>query len=501
MVKAAPQADGVRSSTEAPKFWSKDDEKRQVEYIELALSASLSPHATDLCTHGLTEAEQKKVIRKIDVRLLPILGLMYSISLVDRNNLGLALVAGMQEDLQLHTGTRYTIIVMVFFIAYILFEIPSNLVLPKAGPANWLAFLGVGFGSILIGMGFAKSWGTMALCRALLGMLEAGFLPGCTYLITCWYMRFEVGKRLAGFWILSVLTSGFSAIFAYILTLLKGKAGLNGWRWIFIIEGAITVAVCICGWFIIVDFPAKAKFLKPQERQFIIERINNDRGDAVEDKIDLKTVLRHLKDWKLYFWGINLMASTFPGYAYSYFLPVILKRGMGFSTTHSQLLSAPPYVLAAAITYTSGWLGDRYHVRGPLIAFHQLVTAVGMLITAFAKGNAVRYFGAFLGIGFLQYCIPGVLTFQANNIVSHSKRAVSSATCIIGGGVGGVLASVCFKSSESPKYTTGVFTTLAVSILSMACIAIMDIYFYRRNKAVKAGRKINEGLTDWFYTL
>jgi MFS family permease len=79
-------------------------------------------------------------------------------------------------------------------------------------------------------MAFTKSWGTMAVCRALLGVMEAGFLPGCTYLITCWYTRFEVGKRLAGFWILSVLTGGFSAIFAYVLTLLRGKSGLNGWQ-------------------------------------------------------------------------------------------------------------------------------------------------------------------------------------------------------------------------------------------------------------------------------
>ena len=185
---------------------------------------------------GIDEAHQKRVIRRIDIRLLPILGLMYSISLVDRTNLGLALVAGMQEQLGLAVGDRYTIIVMIFFVTYIIFEIPSNLVLPKVGCANWLAFLGVGFGSILIGMGFTKSWGTMALCRALLGILEAGFLPGCTYLITCWYTRFEVGKRLAGFWILSVLTGGFSAIFAYVLTLLNGRAGLMGWSWIFIVS-------------------------------------------------------------------------------------------------------------------------------------------------------------------------------------------------------------------------------------------------------------------------
>lgn len=212
------------------------------------------------------------------------------------------------------------------------------------------------------------------------------------------YKRYEVGKRLSAFWILSILTTGFAAIFAYVLTLLKGTAGLNGWSWIFIIEGLITVVVCAGGWFLVVDFPTKAdNFLKPEEKAFIIERINADRGDAEEEKVTFRVVLHHLKDWKLYFWATNLMASTLPGYAYSYFLPIILRDGMGYTTQQAQLLSAPPYIFAAFVTLGSGWLGDKYHVRGPLIAVHQAITATGMLVTAFAKSNGARYFGTFLG--------------------------------------------------------------------------------------------------------
>ncbi|CAG9992241.1 unnamed protein product [Clonostachys byssicola] len=464
-------------------------------------------HVEDLEVKGapapeFTPAEQRRIIRRIDINLLPILGIMYSISLVDRTNLGLALVAGMQEDLGLAVGDRYTILVMVFFVAYILFEIPSNFILPRVGPANWLTFLGASFGAILIGMGFTYHWGTMALCRALLGVFEAGFLPGCTYLITCWYTRFEVGKRMSAFWILSVLASGFSAILAYALTLLSGQQGLKGWRWIFIIEGAITVAVCLLGWFIIVDFPAKAhKLLKPAERQFVINRLNEDRGDAEKDEVTTAKILHHLKDWKLYFWAFNLMASTLPGYAYSYFLPVILRDGMGFNRAMSQLLSGPPYVLAAIMAVVSGWLGDRYKIRGPIIAVHQILTAAGMLITAYAKGNAARYFGAFLGIGFLQFCVPGVLTFQANNIMSHSKRAVGTATCLIGGGIGGIIASSVFMAKESPHYTTGIWVTFAISIVSVSMITILDIYLWKQNKAARAGKVLNPNVAGWLYTL
>ncbi|KAI9373442.1 major facilitator superfamily domain-containing protein [Aspergillus egyptiacus] len=451
--------------------------------------------------YGIDEAHQKRVMRRVDLRLLPILGIMYSISLIDRTNLGLAYVAGMEEELGLAVGSRYTIVVMVFFVAYVLFEIPSNIVLPKAGAANWLAFLGSSFGAIMIGMGFVYSWKTMAVCRTLLGLMEAGFLPGCTYLITCWYKRFEVGKRLAAFWLMSVVLNAFAAIFAYALTLLGGTHGLSGWRYIFIVEGAITVGVCMLGWFIIIDFPTKAEsFLSPEEKQFVIDRINNDRGDAEEDKLTGKKLLHHLKDWKLYFWAWNLMASTLPGYAYSYFKTIILK-GMGFTGNQAQLLSAPPYILAAIITYLSGWLTDRYHIRGPVIAVHQLLTAVGMIITAYGQLNGVRYFGMFLGVGFLQYCIPGVLAYQANNITTHSKRSVASATCLIGGGLGGIIASVAFKSDESPYYTTGIWVTFGISMVSIVLNCTMDFYFWKTNKKAKETGGRIEGMENWYYTL
>ncbi len=212
--------------------------------------------------------------------------------------------------------------------------------------------------------------------------------------------------------------------------------------------------ICICGWFIIIDFPTKAgKFLSPQQQAFVIERINNDRGDAEEDGVTATKVFEHLKDWKLYFWAFNLMSSTLPAFSYAYFLPIILHHGMGFSATDAMLLNAPPNVLAAVIALVAGYLGDKWKVRGPIVAVFQALTAVGMLITAYAQSNAVRYFGTFVGIGFLHFCIPGILTYQANNITSHSKRAVASATCLIGGGIGGILSSVAFKSSEIPHYT------------------------------------------------
>ncbi|KAI6578270.1 hypothetical protein MCOR06_010714 [Pyricularia oryzae] len=457
--------------------------------------------------HGFTENERKKLMhfttwRRIDLRLLPILGLMYCISLIDRSNLGLAMIAGMSKDLGLAKGNRYSIVVLLFFVSYIIFEIPSNLILPRAGPANWLTFLGVGFGVVMLGMGFVKSWGVLALCRFLLGTLEAGFLPGCAYLISCWYTRYEVGKRLAAFAMISIVVGAFANVFSYALSRLAGKGGLNGWNWIFIVQGAVTIVVALLGWFVIIDFPSRAnKFLTPREQAYVLARINQDRGDAEEDAVTRAKVLHHLGDWKLYFWAFNLLASAVPGYALVFFMPIILRDGMGFSTADSMLLMAPPSGSALILALAAAWAGDRYKIRGPIVAFCQLMSAVGLLVLVYSTSNGAKLFGGFWCFSFITYTPPGILTFQANNITSHSKRAVSSATCLIGGGFGGIIASVAFVSRESPRYLSGVWTTVALLLVSIVLIIIMDVYFWHRNKAAREGRVLNEGINGWMYTL
>lgn len=124
------------------------------------------------------EKHARRVTRKVDWRLLPILGALYTIAMVDRSNVGVARISGMDEDLGLNVGNRASVILMVFFISYIIFEIPSNAVLHRLGAANCLSFYAVAWGFVTLGMGFLQSWEGLAVCRVLLGLFEAGFYPG-----------------------------------------------------------------------------------------------------------------------------------------------------------------------------------------------------------------------------------------------------------------------------------------------------------------------------------
>ncbi|KAG9075133.1 hypothetical protein FS749_013223 [Ceratobasidium sp. UAMH 11750] len=154
---------------------------------------------------GFDAAREHRLIKRIDFRLMPILCVLYALSLIDRGNLGSARVEGLGVTLKFegHKNNHFSIALLVFFIGYFLFELPSTLVLRRLRPRNFLTIIIVLWGATTLGMGFVKSWKTLVVCRAFLGMLEAGFFPACVYLISSWYQRFEVQRRLSVFYMAS----------------------------------------------------------------------------------------------------------------------------------------------------------------------------------------------------------------------------------------------------------------------------------------------------------
>ncbi|OAL45688.1 phthalate transporter-like protein [Pyrenochaeta sp. DS3sAY3a] len=453
--------------------------------------------------------EEKRLVRKVDWRLLPILGALYSIALIDRTNISNARVAGMGADLALQVGDRYTIVLVLFFPTYALLELPSNMVLRKVGSANWLSFIALSWGAVMIGQGFVKSWISLAICRILLGAFEAGFFPGCVYLITCWYCRYETQKRLGGFYLFSVGIGGLANILAYGLMQMEGTAGIRGWRWIFIIEGIITCVVAIAAWFIILDFPDRAEkkgFLTPHEAAIMLRRIEDDRGDSVDDPLTWATFVHHLKDIKLWAYATMFMSTTMPAYAFAYFLPVIL-LGMGYSPGAANALSAPPAFAAMFTAFTFAWLGDRYRVRGPIIAAQALLTIIGLMIVAYAKDNGARYFGTFLGVCGCQGNVPAILSYQSNNIRGQSKRSCGSALQIGFGAIGGIIASTTFRQVDAPRYITGLWVTAGLQFYILILLACTSTYFWKTNQRTKRqasnGEPVDavEGLVGFKYTL
>ncbi|KAK0451142.1 major facilitator superfamily domain-containing protein [Desarmillaria tabescens] len=418
--------------------------------------------------------------RHVDWRLLPLLGALYALSLIDRTNIGVAFVTSMTADLRLDVGARYNIVSCIYFVPYILLELPSNMCLRAIGARNLLSGSVIAWGAVQLAMGFVPTWGYLLLCRTLLGVFEAGFFPALVFIVTTWYKRHEVQKKLAALYMTSILAGGFSAILAYALSLLDGKGGLSGWAWIFIVEGAATMAFGIASWIFIPDFPDKNTFLTAKQTALVLRRIEEDRGDSVPDSLRGK-VLLHLSDWKIWIFATMYLCVTVPAYAIGFFASEIL-NGMGWNAEMSMLLTAPPYAVSVI---SFAWLSDRYRMRALFIAIQALMTLIGLALIGYVDMSGWRYTGIFLANAGCSASIPGILAYTSNNIVSQSKRAVATATTVSFGGIGGIIATTIYRDQDLPRYLPGIIATISLQILLLILLGIMTVYFWYENKKVK----------------
>lgn len=344
--------------------------------------------------------EVRKLVRKIDFRLIPALAFLYAIALIDRGNLPNARLAGMDEELGISKGNRYSILTMMFFVPYVLFEFPGNLAMRKIGPATWLGSIGILWGVVTIGMGFTHTWGSLLVCRIIFGAFEAGLFPGAIYLLSSWYQRWEIQKRFSGFYVVGSVSNGFASLIAYGIQHMDGLCGFRGWRWIFIIEGIASSIIGIIALLVLIDFPDRAtkarpwtkrSFLSEREASVILARIARDRGQESREKLTLDRILTYLRDWKVWEFALLILCNNATVYSFAYFLPLILREGFGYSLLKTYALILPPYVFGAFCMFFAAWVGDKYRIRGPIIIVHSSICIMGMSMMAWLKSPGSRY--------------------------------------------------------------------------------------------------------------
>lgn len=273
---------------------------------------------------------------------------------------------------------------------------------------------------------------------------------------------------------------------------LGGREGLEGWRWIFILEGVLTCCLGVAGYWLLVDFPdSKRKswsFIGARERAWVVSRIARDRGDAGSEPFNLGKWLGAGADWKIWCYALIFFNSTTMSYALAYTLPILLNANLGFTVAESQCLVAPPYAFAGFVMLVTGWMGDKFRVRGPVIIINMVIALVGLPIMGFHPDPKVRYFGVFLVTAGANSNIPAVMGFQANNIRGQWKRAFCSATLVGFGGIGGIAGSLVFREQDKlTGYKPGYYACIACALLNIVLVLVCDLAFYRKNKKADRG--------------
>lgn len=237
---------------------------------------------------GPAPVHEAKLRRKIDLHVLPILFIVYVVAFLDRVNMSNALTLGLQADLGL-TGQQPNVALTIFFVPYIIFEVPSNILMKKLSPHVWLSGCILVFGAVCIAQGFVTNYSGLLATRFFLGLAEAGIFPGSFYLISFWYNQQEAQARFTAYWSSTILASAFGSLLASGIANMDGVRGLAGWRWVFILEGMATVLVAAFAFFTITDFPREAKWLLEGERAFIMNK--TESKESVSHPITSREVL------------------------------------------------------------------------------------------------------------------------------------------------------------------------------------------------------------------
>lgn len=256
-------------------------------------------------TTAVDPALEKKLVRKQDVRIIPLAAGIYLLCYLDRSNIGNAKVLNHTTGHDLLTETNmtnydFTIALMVFLIAYALFEVPSNYFLKKMKPSRWIAFLMFAWGTITICLGAAHSYAVVTVLRFLLGVFEAGLFPGLVYYLTFWYKPEERSVRVATILASATLAGAFGGAIAYGVGHMNQVHGLSGWRWLFILEGIPSVISSAFVWFGLPDFPESASWLSAEEKDIAAYRLSEQGSHGDSKSMTWEDAKSTLLEWRLW---------------------------------------------------------------------------------------------------------------------------------------------------------------------------------------------------------
>ena len=384
---------------------------------------------------GTPGIDGRAVYRRISWRLIPYLFLLYIVAYLDRVNVGFAAM-DMKRQLQF-SDTVYGTGAGIFFLGYALFDLPSSLMVRVVGTRVWMARIMVTWGLIAAGMVLVRSPLSFYVMRFLLGVGEAGFVPGMLLYLTFWYPSHERAKAVAKFMTATSLAGVVGGPLSSALLKLDGVGGLAGWQWLFLAEGLPTAVLGVSVLFVLKDGPQQARWLKPEEKVWLEGELERDRRryGAVEHD-SLLDAFRLPSVWVLAAVYVVLQIGV---YIVNLWMPMMLSRLAGGGDGDASLIarySTVPYLLAAVATVLVGWSSDRWNERRGHIAGCMLVVAAGFAWAAVAQSVGVALV-AFCVAAMGLWSMTGPFWALATRMLEGAAAAGGVAMITMLGGVGG----------------------------------------------------------------
>ncbi|TFY60145.1 hypothetical protein EVJ58_g5331 [Rhodofomes roseus] len=391
-----------------------------------------SVETSELTYAGEPEEQlRRRVLRKLDLRLLPIATVLYLLAYLDRTNVGNAKIAGMTTDLGL-TGVQFNLISALFY---------------------------------------------------------SGLWPGLSFWLALWYPREAQAQRFAIYVAATNLSGAFGGLLAYAIEKMNGIGGLAGWSWI--VEGLVTVIIAVSSALVMQDFPDTATFLSSEERTWLLDTLKKDTVSSSKE-LKHKFLVQALRDPHAYLFAIVNFFIVIPLASFAVFLPTIIV-GLGYSSVHAQLLSVPPNIIGSLFTVIVGVASDKAGARGPFIFGSALLSLTGYVILFATEIPIVGYVGTLIASCGLTPASLCTLAWTAGNAGGDVKRGVMIAVMGTIGNSGAIVSSLIYQSQDSPRYHPGHATNIACTCIT-ATLSIVGMLEYARLNRKKSQQCEKEGI-------
>ncbi|KAL9933912.1 hypothetical protein V8E36_006994 [Tilletia maclaganii] len=493
---------------------------------------------------------ERSLVRKMDLQIVPLATLLYFFSFLDRTNIGQARLNGLLTDLNLSTSFGYPFALTILYIPYILFEIPSNLLVKRVGPAKWIPLLVTCWGIVSTLQGIVKDAAGLYVVRAFLGATEAGILPALSLYLTFFYKPSELGIRQALYFTGAALSGAFSGLLSSAIGNLRGKAGLNG-CWIFILEGIATVLFALTTFFLLPNGPEKLWWLTDEERAMAVERLRDEHrltqlfsnrvggsADVVQEKdklaqeanadaspwdsrafsssdgnspsavevkqreetaeeraaweaelgkFDWRQIPKAICDPRVLCCCVSGFCLASGLYGIAVFSPTIINGLDRFTRVESQLLSCPPAAAAFLVSIALAFLSDRFRWRAGAIMASATIAIAGFAL-AYGSANPYVQYAAIIVLSCGVYSAPPAqLTWISTLVTGHEKRATAIAFYIVFTNSGGVLSTWLFR--DGPRYRKSFLIMLILQIVAFFAAALCEFFVIYERRARAAGKR------------
>ncbi|KAJ3940387.1 uncharacterized protein N0V96_009384 [Colletotrichum fioriniae] len=429
--------------------------------VDVEEALKIAPEARDYAgAHAKYDPAEIALVRRLDWMIMPILWFMYWLNYLDRNAIALARLNTLEEDLNL-TSTEYQTCVSILFVGYVIVGIPANMVVTRVRPSLWMSSCMAVWAIISALTAVSQNYTGLLLTRFFLGITEAPYYPGA--LCTAWLVA-------SPYYPIRIFT--------------RAQAGIAGWRWLFIIQGVVTLIIAIIAFFILPDEPLTTRWLSPEERILANERILRDTVGNTGQTTTWSGLLEAAKDPKV--WLFTVMQHCHLGAnGFKNFFPTAVET-LGFDETVTLVLTCPPYFIAGIISIAWSWSSGRFNERTWHITIAKAIAVFGFILGCATLNTGARYFSMVVfSVG--TYAVNSIILGWVSATCSQTKEKKASSLAIVNciAVASFIWTPYMWPKSDEPRYVMAMSSSAALSVATAMGAWAMRFWLKSENKKIR----------------